>query len=79
MKDTMIIQCPHCDNHIEILEINCGIFRHGAYKRNNRQLPPHMSEADCKKAVANDEIYGCGMPFRVIKKDTVIVEKCDYI
>ena len=29
-----IVTCPHCQQFIEVLELNCKIFRHGIYKKN---------------------------------------------
>lgn len=27
--DPIIVECPHCHLCVEIVEINCAIFRHG--------------------------------------------------
>ena len=43
----MLIICPHCNKYIEIIEINCGIFRHGTYKSNNEQIDPHLKKEEC--------------------------------
>ena len=70
------IECPHCKMYIEIIEINCGIFRHGCYKLNNENIPPHLSKIDCEKLVINGIIYGCGKPFKFDGKNVTI---CEYI
>ncbi len=68
MKPTQfIVECPHCLMMIEITEINCAIFRHGVYKKNNKQINPHMSKADCDKLFNQGKIYGCGKPFKIIQ------------
>mgnify|MGYP000002831721 CR=1 FL=1 len=75
-----IVICPHCDNLIEILQLNCQIFRHGVYKKDYKQMNPHAPKNVCDNVVEKGLIYGCGKPFRVIKKEhaseAVI---CDYI
>ncbi len=74
----LIIQCPHCELYVEIEQINCGIFRHGAYAMINNvivQLPPHAAPAECSKA-----FYGCGKPFRLaLENGNLIAIKTDYI
>lgn len=84
--NTNYINCPHCDNIIIIKKINCGIFRHGVFKKNNKQIPPHAKKDYCDKLIKDDLIYGCGKPFQIIKDETdpkniskmqVII--CDYI
>ena len=66
------IECPHCGLMLQIANVRCGTFRCGAYKRDMRPLPPHSSREVCENAVANGEIYGCGMPFKYNGKDTPI-------
>ena len=82
------VSCPHCDNLVEIniSEINCAIFRHGIYKKNMLQIDPHASKEECDNLVKNNEIYGCGKPFKLFwnKNPTNNVvqfytEICDYI
>jgi DNA-directed RNA polymerase subunit RPC12/RpoP len=76
----LLVICPHCNSQIEILELNCKIFRHGVYKKNHQQINPHASKSECDYLAQNDLIYGCGKPFQIIQKDnnyeTII---CDYI
>ena len=72
-----IITCPHCEQYIEILELNCCIFRCGVYKQTSNQINPHLDEKSCKELKKKDLIYGCGKPFKVLPNNTVII--CDYI
>ena len=72
------IKCPHCEGTVQISknEINCKIFRHGVYKKNNKQINPHLPRKECEQLIKNDEIHGCGKPFRF---DGKTAEVCDYI
>ena len=72
-----IIQCPHCNQYIEILELNCRIFRCGILKKNNEQINAHLNENECIRLKKNDLIYGCGKPFQILENNTVI--ECGYI
>jgi hypothetical protein len=76
-----LVLCPHCNCYVEILELNCKIFRHGIYKKNYQQINPHTSKIECDKLLLNNEIYGCGKPFYIIEKQNNIYEsiKCDYL
>lgn len=71
-----IIQCPHCNIFIEILELNCKIFRCGIYKHNFQQINPHMPLNECVQLITTNAIYGCGKPFKLIQDN--IPEPCDY-
>jgi hypothetical protein len=86
-----MICCPYedCNISIEIIEINCAIFRCGIYKNNGTQINPHLSKEECDKLKKNDEIWGCGRPFKLCQeskesndssesKDIKIIP-CDYI
>ena len=76
----IIVICPHCNIPILIEQLNCRIFRHGMLKSNNTQINPHASKEECQYFINNGLIYGCGKPFRIIKKeDKFIIEICDYI
>jgi len=76
-----IIICPHCQEYIIVQELNCKIFRHGMYKSNHEQIPPHSSKAECDKYVESGFIYGCGKPFQIVvlENGDWKVEPCDYI
>jgi len=71
----MIVKCPHCFLFVEIIELNCKIFRHGVYKDTVQQMDPHTPKDICDKVV--NLIYGCGKPFKI--NDSGIAEICDYI
>ena len=77
-----IITCPYpeCGIHIEILELNCRIFRCGVLKTNGQQIPPHATETECVAYQTQGLIYGCGNPFRVEGHlGTYASVICDYI
>jgi hypothetical protein len=78
------VNCPHCDIFIEIIELNCCIFRCGIYKHNYTQIPPHSTKSECDRLIKNHEIYGCGKPFRIRTCGskhpyTYKIESCDYV
>ena len=68
------MECPHCGVRIEIIAINCAIFRCGIIKKTGVQLPPHLSEKECDAMIPF--IWGCSKPFKLI--DGILV-KCDYL
>ena len=75
-----IIICPHCNEYVIIEKLNCCIFRHGIYKKNLKQINPHLSKNVCDSYIINNQIYGCGKPFRIIMIDNEYkAEICDYI
>lgn len=77
---SLFIECPYCDQSIEILAVNCGIFRCGVMKENHNQIDPHLSKIDCEILVRDGKIYGCGKPFRLVKNGgTWSPVVCDYI
>ena len=73
----LLIHCPHCQHLIEIVELNCRIFRCGVYKNNGQPIPPHASRQECDNFIARDEIFGCGKPFRIDESNIAVI--CDYI
>lgn len=75
-----ILTCPHCSGAILIKKINCGIFRHGIFKKNSKQIDPHAPKKVCDKYIKKNLINGCGKPFKVVLVDELIkTEICDYI
>jgi len=44
-----ICQCPYsyCNIIIEIVEINCAIFRCGIHKDTSQQIEPHLPKEKC--------------------------------
>lgn len=86
MNNTLpfIINCPHCNEPIYITELNCRIFRHGAFKKTYDQINPHATKDECETYIKNDLIIGCGKPFIINiheKKNKIIYSAtiCDYI
>jgi hypothetical protein len=76
----LLIICPNCQQFVEILEINCAIFRHGIFKVSGLQIDPHTPKAQCDQYIEKNLIYGCGKPFKLIEKDgQMVAEICDYI
>lgn len=83
----IFIKCPHCNIMIEVIELNCKIFRCGIYKKGFQQIDPHMPKDACDALVKSESIFGCGKPFMVIEKDKIDSESiaeyesivCDYI
>ena len=77
----IIVQCPHCKCYIEIIELNCRIFRCGILKTDFSQINPHLPKTECDAMKKENKIYGCGKPFRIFQNEShaLCVEKCDYI
>ena len=77
----MVVSCPHCSQYIEIIELNCRIFRCGIFKKTFQQIDPHLEKSECVRLYENGEIYGCGKPFRAesAADGTIICVICDYI
>lgn len=81
-KDAEIfVDCPHCGVSVWVTQLNCKIFRCGAYKDTLRPINPHMPKHACERLVNQDMIYGCGKPFKVIKnqEEIFIAIECAYI
>lgn len=72
----MYVTCPHCDGEVEIVELNCKIFRHSVYKKDGKQVDPHASKELCDQLIKEGSIYGCGKPFKIVDNKAV---KCEYI
>lgn len=76
----IIVQCPHCEGPIEVVEVNCAIFRHGVFKQTGIQMHPHETKEKCDELIEKNLIYGCGKPFKItIINNTYVAEICDYI
>lgn len=79
----IFVTCPHCQQLIEIVAINCAIFRCGIYKQTGQQVPPHAPKTECDRLFEQDLIWGCGKPFRVEPNSEQPQEFraiiCDYI
>ena len=68
------LPCPHCGVMIEILAVNCAIFRCGIVKATGEQIPPHASKEECD--ALGDTIWGCAKPMRLVDGKLVM---CEYI
>lgn len=77
-----IIACPHCQEYVYVhqREMNCLIFRHGAYKLGLQPIHPHASKDECDRLVQEGLIYGCGKPFEIVTlpDQQMVVQICDY-
>ena len=74
MPPVVLFNCPNCNVTIEIVALNCGVFRCGIYKDNGLQINPHLPQAECE--LLGDTIYGCGKPFQYLNGKIV---KCGWI
>ena len=80
MKTQPVLRCINCDEYLIIEKLNCGIFRHGVFKSNLTQIPPHESKHKCDGYIEKGLIYGCGKPFKVSCVNNIFaIESCDYI
>jgi len=81
MTTPLFVSCPHCNTTIEIIELNCRIFRCGILKSTGQQIDPHLSKEHCDRLVERDEIYGCGKPFKVDTQEdgSLVCYDCGYI
>lgn len=76
----LFANCPHCDLLVEIVEMNCKIFRCGVYRTDFVQIPQHLSKEECEKLIENRLIWGCGKPFTLVKiNGEWCAVACDYI
>lgn len=72
-----IYKCPHCNGSIIVSKMNCRIFRHAIYKKNGKQVNPHMSKKELDTLIEHKLIYGCGKPFKIDNNKKTII--CEYI
>lgn len=70
-NDFYYVKCPHCLEEIMVHknDINCRIFRHGVYKKNYKQIDPHLNKKECDRLFIEKKIYGCGKPFEIIEEN----------
>ena len=77
---SLFVVCPHCQHFVEILEINCAIFRHAVFKQTGQQLNPHASKEECDRLTEQGQVYGCGKPFQIVTNNgTHEAVECGYI
>ena len=76
-------KCPHCRESVIIDEkdIACAIFRHGVFKKNDKQMNPHAPKKVCDRLFKKGLIYGCGKPFKLVKdaSGNYIAIICGYV
>jgi DNA-directed RNA polymerase subunit RPC12/RpoP len=77
----MFVSCPHCNITIEIIELNCRIFRCGILKSTGQQIDPHLAKEHCDRLFEKGEIHGCGKPFKVDTQPdgSLVCYDCGYI
>jgi hypothetical protein len=79
----IVVSCHHCVTPVLIEKLNCCIFRHGILMVSGQQMNPHETKEVCDFFVANNMIYGCGKPFKIIenenKRGEFVAVKCEYI
>jgi len=76
-KEMPLIECPHCGIGIQVLALNCRVFRCGVYKNSGKnsskffqkQIKPHLKKVECDRLVEQGLIYGCGKPFKIIRTE----------
>lgn len=87
--DPVVVFCPHCHGAIDMVQLNCGIFRHGVFDNKQEvQVNPHAPKEECDRLLELGQIQGCGKPFRVVRcvvgndldlQHGFTTEVCDYI
>lgn len=65
------INCPYCNQQIEIITYACRIYRHGYYKKTMKQIGQHCKERTVECLLKKDKIYGCGRQFRINGDNTI--------
>ena len=76
------LPCPWCGGLIEVVAINCAIFRHGTFKHNGLQIPPHSKETEVAAWLQTPGLQGCGQPFRYVSvkatPGSALLEPCGW-
>jgi len=67
----IILRCPYCQDYFIIYkkELNCHIIRHGSYKKDYKQIDPHLCKEECDRLVEENLIYGCAKPCEIIEEN----------
>ncbi len=67
------IQCPHCDDVIEIEKVKCGVFLHAYNTKTGKTLNPHTKLYKVDKIRQSGYLIGCGGKFKLKtnKKDGI--------
>ena len=82
--ENILVKCAQCSDLVIInkKDFNCKIFRHGVYKKDGKQIDPHLNKDECDRLFKEGLIYGCGKPFRLLidlEENKYGAEICDYI
>jgi hypothetical protein len=80
-SQSFVFECPHCNLMVQVFvnELNCRIFRHGMFKHNWEQVPPHLPKDVCDQLVAEDQVLGCCKPYQFFDGPPPFVDVCEYI
>ena len=81
LDNILFFECIKCGIGLEvhIKDLNCKIFRCGAYKKNLQPIHHHASKYDCDKLVRDNLIIGCGCAFEIIQiQDLYTAVECSY-
>lgn len=65
---------------MQATEVNCAVFRHGAYRAGGMNIDPHAPKATVDALLAAGAIFGCGAPFRLLaaRGGIGVVEACGF-
>jgi hypothetical protein len=74
MTEILIYECPWCSTSIQIVAVNCNVYRCGQFKDTGDQLPPHMPEKESEEL--KESYWGCGKPITLQNGQLV---KCAWI
>jgi len=79
MSEHFVVSCPHCQELILIYykDVNCKIFRHGAFRDTLLPIDPHTPKELCDVYVKENKIYGCGKPFQLLPSAVVNMNSGD--
>lgn len=66
-----IINCPYCDENIEIVSYACRIYIHGYYKTTMKQVGQHLRPITINSLLKNNKVIGCMGQFRINVDNTI--------
>jgi hypothetical protein len=69
LKMSIYINCPYCDNMLEISAIKCGIILHAFNSKTGKQLGAHAKQSTIDKVKNKGLLIGCGGRFKIDKKE----------
>lgn len=77
------VTCPHC-MAVTVVEnkfIPFSLFHHTVYKKNNRQVPPNISQKIYDDLIKSKQVSGCYQPYFLYKQDDglPVAIKCTYM